>query len=83
MSHKSIVKLSSSAVAQIKSSVVINSLNDVVIGLIKNCIDAQAVKINVHINYTNGSCTVEDNGSGIVSSEFGADRGLAKLHCKY
>lgn len=67
--------------AQIKSSVVITSLNNVITGLIANSLDAQATKINLFVDYARGNCSVEDNGSGIPPSEFSDDGGLGLLHC--
>lgn len=78
----SIKPLPANVVAQIKSSVVITSLNNVICGLIKNSLDAEATKINLSLDYSRGNCSVEDNGSGIPSSEFRDDGGLGQLHCK-
>lgn len=65
---------------QIKSSVLITSLNDAVSGLVKNALDAEATTINVYLDYVKGGCTVEDNGVGIPPSEFRPDGGLGKAH---
>lgn len=78
----SIKPLPGDVVAQIKSSVVITSLNNVICGLIKNSLDAAATRINVSIDYLRGNCSVEDNGNGIPPSEFNDDGGLGQLHCK-
>lgn len=78
----SIQPLPGHVVAQIKSSVVITSLNTVVGGLVKNSLDAAATKINVSIDYSRGNCAVEDNGNGIQPSEFSLDGGLGQLHCR-
>lgn len=78
----SIKPLPGDVVAQIKSSVVITSLNNVICGLIKNALDAAATNINVSIDYSRGNCTVEDNGSGIQPSEFSDHGGLGQLHCR-
>lgn len=77
----SIKPLPGDVVAQIKSSVVITSLNNVICGLIKNALDAAATKINVSIDYARGNCSVEDNGHGIQPSEFYDGGGLGQLHC--
>ncbi|KAF3765416.1 hypothetical protein M406DRAFT_236222, partial [Cryphonectria parasitica EP155] len=76
----SIKPLPGDVVAQIRSSVVIASLNGVVTGLIKNSLDAEATRINVTIDYTRGNCSVEDNGTGIPPSEFQETGGLGQIH---
>ncbi|KAJ9143420.1 DNA mismatch repair protein MLH3 [Pleurostoma richardsiae] len=76
----SIKPLPGDVAAQIKSSVVITSLNSVVCGLIKNSLDAEATKINVSVDYSRGNCAVEDNGIGILPSEFQEDGGLGQLY---
>jgi signal transduction histidine kinase len=77
----SIKPLPADVVAQIKSSVVITSLNNVICGLIKNSLDAEATKINLSVDYSRGNCSIEDNGTGIPPSEFRDDGGLGQLHC--
>lgn len=77
----SIKPLPGDVVAQIKSSVVITSLNNVICGLIKNSLDAAATKINVSIDFSRGNCSVEDDGNGIQPTEFDQDGGLGQLHC--
>lgn len=77
----SIKPLPGDVVAQIKSSVVITSLNNVITGLITNSLDAQATRINASVDYARGNCSVEDNGIGIPPSEFREDGGLGQLHC--
>lgn len=77
----SIKPLPTDVVAQIKSSVVITSLNNVICGLIKNSLDAEATKINLSVDYSRGNCSIEDNGTGIPPSEFHDDGGLGQLHC--
>jgi DNA mismatch repair protein MLH3 len=79
----SIKPLPADVVAQIKSSVVITSLNNVICGLIKNSLDAEATKINISVDYSRGNCSIEDNGTGIPPSEFRDDGGLGQLHCMW
>jgi DNA mismatch repair protein MLH3 len=67
--------------AQIRSSVVITSLNDVVIGLLENVLDVGATSANVRLDYTKGYCSVTDNGTGIPVADFGLDGHLGSLHC--
>lgn len=75
-----IQQLPPKAVAQLRSSVAITSLNAVVIELLKNSLDAHSDHINLSIEYPRGSCTVEDDGHGILPSEFLEGGGLAKPH---
>ncbi|ETS79415.1 hypothetical protein PFICI_09268 [Pestalotiopsis fici W106-1] len=76
----SIKPLPEDVIAQIKSSTTITSINGVVCGLVENSLDAAATKITISIDYSRGNCSVEDNGSGILPSEFAASGGLGKLH---
>uniref|UniRef100_A0A8H7NDX4 MutL C-terminal dimerisation domain-containing protein n=1 Tax=Bionectria ochroleuca TaxID=29856 RepID=A0A8H7NDX4_BIOOC len=76
----SIRQLPDHVVGKIRSSIVITSLNGVVVGLLKNSLDAGATKVNITVDFTRGNCTVEDNGSGIPPSEFESSGGLAKPH---
>ncbi|KAF7908117.1 uncharacterized protein EAF01_003872 [Botrytis porri] len=76
----SIQPLPSDVIAQIKSSSTITSLNGVIFELVKNCLDAGCSRINIDVDYSRGSCTVEDNGLGIIPSEFGVNGGLGKLY---
>ncbi|CAD0088329.1 unnamed protein product [Aureobasidium mustum] len=75
-----ILPLPENVVAQIKSSTTITSLNQVVLGLFENSLDAQATKIDIIIDHGRGGCTVEDNGIGILPSEFRATGGLGRLY---
>lgn len=77
----SIKPLPGDVVAQIKSSVVITSLNNVIYGLVRNSLDAGATKITLNIDYGRGNCSIEDDGVGIPPSEFGDGGGLGQLHC--
>ncbi|KAF7946193.1 hypothetical protein EAE96_009196 [Botrytis aclada] len=76
----SIQPLPSDVIAQIKSSSTITTLNGVVFELVKNCLDACCSRIDIDVDYSRGSCTVEDNGLGILPSEFGENGGLGKLY---
>ena len=76
----SIKSLPVQAQLQLKSSVALNSLNDAVIGLIKNSLDAQAQKIQVEVDYHRGNCCVEDDGIGIPAEEFEEFGGLGLMH---
>ncbi|KAL8665864.1 MAG: hypothetical protein Q9168_007619 [Polycauliona sp. 1 TL-2023] len=66
--------------AQIKSSTTISSLQHVVIELFKNSLDASAHRIDVNIDFSRGSCTVEDDGLGIKPAEFLENGGLGKSY---
>ncbi|KAM0428625.1 hypothetical protein ACHAPT_006988 [Fusarium lateritium] len=73
-------QLPQDVVDKIKSSVNITSLNGVACGLLANSLDAGAFKVNISIDYGRGSCTIEDDGSGIPPDEFKDAGGLGKLH---
>lgn len=68
--------------AQVKSSVEISSLLDVVEGLLRNALDAGANSISINVDFAKGFCTVDDDGSGIPSAEFSQGGNLARIHCK-
>ncbi|QSZ32073.1 hypothetical protein DSL72_001642 [Monilinia vaccinii-corymbosi] len=76
----SIQPLPSDVIAQIKSSSTITSLNAVIYELVKNSLDASCSKVDIVVDYRRGACTVEDNGHGILPSEFHEDGGLGKLY---
>lgn len=67
---------------QINSSTAIPSLNCVIVGLVKNSLDAGARRLDIEVDYQRGSCTVEDDGNGIPPSEFLEDGNLAKPYCE-
>ncbi|KAL8827126.1 MAG: hypothetical protein Q9191_003374 [Dirinaria sp. TL-2023a] len=77
-SNQSIAPLPTEVAKQISSSVTITSLDHVIIGLVKNSLDAGARKIDVEVDYRRGACTVEDDGQGILAFEFLEGGGLAK-----
>ncbi len=68
--------------AQIKSSVEITSLLDVVDGLLRNALDAGAGSVSITVDFARGFCAVEDNGTGIPSFEFSQRGHLAQIHCE-
>jgi DNA mismatch repair protein MLH3 len=76
-----ILPLPHEVVAQIRSSTAIVSLNGVVLELLKNSLDAGATRIEVAVDFSRGTCSVEDDGLGIAPAEFREDGGLGKLHC--
>lgn len=78
MQPHTIQRLPQHVIAQIKSSTAIVSLSDVVLGLLKNSLDAGATKIHISVDFTRGSCTVDDNGTGIVPSDFAESGSLGK-----
>ncbi len=82
MTSSSIKPLPAEAQLQLKSSVALHSLNDAIIGLIKNSLDAQAQNIHVDIDFARGNCCVEDDGVGIRAAEFEARGGLGLMHCE-
>ncbi|KAI4847258.1 hypothetical protein E4T44_04614 [Aureobasidium sp. EXF-8845] len=75
-----ILPLPEDVVAQIKSSTTITNLNQVVLGLFENSLDAQATKIDIFVDYRRGGCTVEDNGTGILPLEFCENGGLGRMY---
>ena len=77
---ESIKALPPEVAKQINSSTAIPSLNNVVVGLVENSLDAKASLVDVEVDYEHGSCTVEDDGLGIPPCEFAQDGGLAKSH---
>ncbi|KAJ9652935.1 DNA mismatch repair protein [Neophaeococcomyces mojaviensis] len=77
-----IYQLDSVSQARIKSSVQISSLNDIIIELVKNALDAQADSISVELNYCHGFCMVQDDGHGILAQEFAEDGKLAHPYCE-
>lgn len=79
----SIQRLPGDVVAQIKSSIIITSLNGAVSGLLQNSLDAHASRINVSVDYARGICSVEDDGLGIAPLSFHENGGLGQPHCKW
>ena len=79
----SIQPLPDDVIAQIKSSTTITNLNGVILELMKNCLDAGSTRVDISVDYGRGGCIVEDNGLGILPSEFGVDGGLGRLYCGY
>lgn len=79
----SIQQLPDNVIAQIKSSATITSLSGAVYGLVKNSLDAGATKITVSVDFVRGNCSVEDNGAGILPTEFLPSGGLGKLYCEH
>ena len=67
--------------AQITSAVIITSLNDAIIGLLENVLDAGATCADIQLDYVRGHCSVTDNGTGIPATEFRPDGHLGSLHC--
>ncbi|GIZ44153.1 hypothetical protein CKM354_000735900 [Cercospora kikuchii] len=76
-----ILPLSAEAVAQIHSSKHITTLQGVVCSLLENSLDAGADKVSISVDWTRGNCSVEDNGTGILSEEFLENGGLGRMHC--
>ncbi|OJJ44779.1 hypothetical protein ASPZODRAFT_168461 [Penicilliopsis zonata CBS 506.65] len=76
----SIRALPRDVVSKIKSSASITHLNDAILGLIKNALDANAHTITVTVDFQRGGCVVEDDGDGIPPTEFEVDGGLGKAY---
>lgn len=79
-SASAIIALPIDVVAQIKSSATITSLTFAILGLVQNSLDAQATRINIDVDFKRGGCVVEDDGLGILPTEFGENGGLGKLY---
>ncbi|KAL9621943.1 MAG: hypothetical protein Q9160_003605 [Pyrenula sp. 1 TL-2023] len=75
----SIHALPESIRAQIKSSAVINSVNDVALELLKNALDASSSQINIEVDYPRGDCVVGDDGIGISPSAFEQGGSLCRM----
>jgi DNA mismatch repair protein MLH3 len=72
--------LPSAVISQIKSSIAITSLKEVILRLVENSLDAGAKKIDVSVSFPKGSCTIEDDGCGIHPAEFYESGGLGKRY---
>lgn len=81
-SQRPIAPLPPDVVAQIKSSTAITSLATVILGLVQNSLDSGATRIEVSVDVRRGGCTVEDDGFGILPSEFREEGGLGRPYCK-
>lgn len=64
-----ILPLPAHVAKQLKSSIAIPSLSGAIIGLSKNSLDAGATRVDIDVDYGRGSCTVEDDGLGILPTE--------------
>lgn len=76
----SIQPLPPNIIAQIKSSTSITSLNGVILELLKNSLDARTANTDITVEYGRGGCIVEDDGEGILPSEFLNSGSLGKPH---
>jgi DNA mismatch repair protein MLH3 len=77
-----ILPLSVEAQLQLKASAALNSLNDAIIGLVKNSLDARAQRIHIEFDYSRGNCCVDDDGVGVPAVEFEAGGGLGLMYCE-
>lgn len=84
MSEKApqILPLPQDVAAQLRSSTAISNLQQVVLGLLENALDAGAGKVQIGVDFRRGTCTVEDDGDGISPNEFSEHGGLGKRHCE-
>ncbi|OGM44394.1 DNA mismatch repair protein (Mlh3) [Aspergillus bombycis] len=67
-------------VAKLKSSTSITHLNGVIVELVKNALDADARTVSVTVDFRRGGCKVDDDGDGILPTEFEPSGGLGKAH---
>ncbi|RMZ79147.1 hypothetical protein DV738_g3514, partial [Chaetothyriales sp. CBS 135597] len=74
----SILPLPQSVQAQLRSSIQILTLADVVEGLVRNSLDAAATSLEVEVDFSKGFCSVGDNGVGIPANEFRDGGNLAQ-----
>ena len=82
MTTSSIERLPVQAQLLLKSSVALNSLDDAIVGLIKNSLDSKAQTIHVEVDFSKGCCCVEDDGSGIPAREFEESGRLGLMYCE-
>ena len=75
-----ILPLPPEATSGIQSSKYITNLQGVVLSLLENSLDASSNKVEVEIDFRRGSCTVEDNGTGMSSTEFLDSGGLGNMY---
>ena len=75
-----ILPLPAEVISQVKSSTTITSLAGVVLGLLENSLDAGATSVEITIDSSRGGCIVEDNGGGILPSEFRSDGCLGRMY---
>ena len=73
-----IQRLPSDVAAQIKASANLSSLNDVVVGLLENSLDAESKSIYIKVDFARASCWVQDDGTGIHPGDFEETGGLCK-----
>ena len=73
---KNIKPIASDVAAKIIASSAVNSLSDVVLGLVRNALEAGASQISVALSFDSGSCSVEDNGKGLNISKLGSHNQL-------
>nr|POE85446.1 dna mismatch repair protein mlh3 [Quercus suber] len=75
-----ILPMSPEAISHIQSSKEITSLSQVVIALLENSLDATATRIDINVDFNRASCTVDDNGHGIMPVEFTETGGLGRAY---
>lgn len=78
--NTSILPLPADAIAKIKSSTVITSLESAILGLFENALDARSTNVEINYDVRRGCCTVEDDGLGIPPSEFRDTGGLGRMY---
>ncbi|KAF2857515.1 hypothetical protein K470DRAFT_260734 [Piedraia hortae CBS 480.64] len=63
---------------QLHSSRQVVTVTDAVIALLKNSLDAGAGRVEIAVDLARGSCSIDDDGSGILPDDF---CNLARAHC--
>jgi len=76
-----IAPLSEKVRSTLLSACEIVSSEDVVEGLVRNALDAEAHTIAVELDLAKGCISVQDDGIGIDGLEFSEDGHLAKHYC--
>ncbi|RMZ80419.1 hypothetical protein DV737_g3040, partial [Chaetothyriales sp. CBS 132003] len=75
----SILPLPRTVRAQLRSSIQISTLIDVVEELVRNSLDAAATAVEIEVDFSKGYCSLLDDGLGIPANEFREGGNLAQL----
>ena len=75
-----ILPLPPEAISGLQSSKHITNLQGVVLSLLENSLDALSNKVEIEIDFRRGGCAIEDNGTGICSTDFLQSGGLGNMY---
>ena len=81
-SPRRISRLADDVRAQLSSAIEIASHEQVVTGLLENCLDANAKSVSVHLDLARGYFSVLDDGIGIQEAEFSESGYLGQINCQ-